>query len=169
MPGCRDRMPHVHRLTQLSVSTATSSVRPLRRHLHVGCSFFRILPVTLIYFRLTRVAGWFVVFGSLEKPRRDPSAFLVPGSWRLSAPGSWPCDYSRFRGPACWGRRRPILGPYHSLGRTQVPGTSRTPRPPPPPASCEPLKQYCKGNTSFIFQLDGHGHGHVTNGAGSDL
>lgn len=35
-----------------------------------------------------------------------------------------------------------------------------------PPASYEPLKQYCKGSTSFIFQLDGHGHGHVTDGWG---
>lgn len=43
-----------------NVSTAMLSSRSLRRHLHER-SFFQN-SVTLIYFRLTRVAGWFVVF-----------------------------------------------------------------------------------------------------------
>ena len=62
LPSCHDCVPHAYQLTQLSVSTATLSIRSLRRHLRVGCSFFRILTVALLYFRLTHVAGWLVVW-----------------------------------------------------------------------------------------------------------
>ena len=81
LPSRHDCTPYACQLTQPSVSTAMLPSRSLRRHVHER-SFFRILTVTLIYFRLTRVAGWFVVFGLLEKPRDGtppPFRFLALG------------------------------------------------------------------------------------------